>query len=43
MEEWSGQKSGATGDVGVDGRKKKEIKGIDRQLGLFGLSEADTD
>ena len=37
MEKRPGQKSGKTGDVGVDGRKKKEIKGRERQLRLVGI------
>lgn len=33
MEKWPGQKSEATGDVGVDGWRKKETKGMERQPG----------
>ena len=38
VEKRPGQKSGTTGDVGVDWRKKKEIKGRERQLRLVGIS-----
>lgn len=40
MEKWPGQKSGATGDiVGVDGRRKKKTKGIERQFGSVSGSD----